>query len=144
MLWVHKSSTVSALLLLAGIIRPLSAPADEPAKPVDFSREIRPILSDACFACHGPDAESRKADLRLDIKEGAFADLSGYQAIVPGDPDDSELYLRISEESKSMRMPPQRAERQLTPEEIETIRLWIEQGAVWQQHWSFVRPPRSQ
>ncbi len=133
-------STLRLGLVVGVMVWTVPLPAGEPGRTVDFSRDIRPVLSDACFTCHGPHADSREADLRFDNKKDAFADLGGYHAIVPGKPDESELYLRISDESGGM--PPRRAPRQLTAEEIETFRLWIEQGAVWQEHWSFVRPTR--
>src|SRR5947199_7700783 len=84
-----------------------TAPAADPAPPaIGFNRDIRPILSENCYACHGPDKNKRKADLRLDTKEGAFADLGGYRAIEPGKPDRSELYRRITEGNDKERMPP--------------------------------------
>lgn len=106
---------------------------------VDFARQIRPILSNRCFVCHGPDENTREADLRLDVKEGAFADLGGYHAVVAGKLDESELFLRISEKDEDMRMPP--AEMDPMPEEeIALIRQWIEAGASWNDHWAFVKP----
>lgn len=98
---------------------------------VDYLTQVKPILKNFCYECHGEDRSRREADLRLDIKENAFADLGGYPNIAPGDPDDSELYIRVSSEFAEMRMPPYEAGTQLTDEQIETIRLWIEQGADW-------------
>ncbi len=98
---------------------------------VDYVTQVRPILENFCYECHGEDRTRREADLRLDIKENAFADLGGYPNIAPGDPADSELYIRVSSEFAEMRMPPYEAGTQLTDEQIETIRLWIEQGAEW-------------
>ena len=98
---------------------------------VDYLTEVKPILENFCYECHGEDRSRREADLRLDIKENAFADLGGYPNIAPGDPDDSELYIRVSSEFAEMRMPPYEAGTQLTDEQVETIRLWIEQGAQW-------------
>ena len=107
---------------------------------VDFSREVRPILSESCFGCHGPDGKSREADLRLDRRESAFADHDGHTVITPGDPNKSELFLRVATHNPDERMPPVDSEKTLTPEQIETLRRWIEQGAPWQEHWSFVAP----
>lgn len=111
---------------------------------VQFNRDIRPILSDRCFACHGPDAGNRKAGLRLDIEAAAKAELrQGRVPIVPGQPDQSELFRRITTEKKALRMPPAYAGHDaLSPQQIALIRQWIEQGASWQAHWSFLPPQR--
>ena len=111
-------------------------------EPLNFGRDIRPILSDACFHCHGADAAQRKADLRLDRRENALADRDGLRAIIPGDSRHSELYRRITTEDPDERMPPEGSVRTLTSPETEIIRRWIEQGAVWKEHWSFVPPRR--
>ncbi|MCB1121391.1 MAG: DUF1549 domain-containing protein, partial [Verrucomicrobiae bacterium] len=110
----------------------------------DFDRDIRPILSDNCFKCHGQDAKQREADLRLDTKEGLFGDLDGYKVVAPGDLDKSELFFRIAHEDPEERMPPPEADRHLTDQEIEQIRAWIADGAQWEQHWSLVPPERPQ
>jgi len=111
------------------------------AKPeIDFNRDIRPILSDNCFHCHGPDNNKREADLRLDLEESAFADLGGHKAIVPGNVNQSELYQRIRSKDNDLVMPPADSGKSLTQEEIDLIRKWIEQGANWQEHWSFLTP----
>ena len=126
------------------MIRPLLAillATTATAQRVEFNRDIRPILSEKCFKCHGPDRRKRKGDLRLDTREGAFADLGDYRAIVPGNPEESELYVRITEANAEDRMPPEKSLLQLTPREIELIRRWIEQGATWKSHWSFVPIP---
>ena len=121
-------------VLLAG---PLLAGAPSAGEPVDFQKEVRPILSDQCFACHGPDENARQAGLRLDTREGAFADRGGYRPIVPGDAAASRLYQRVSHEREAARMPPPTADRRPTPEQVETIRRWIEQGAEWKTHWAY-------
>jgi hypothetical protein len=103
--------------------------------PIDFDRQIRPILSNACFTCHGPDEARREADLRLDRE--ADAKLA---VIVPGHPDESELIRRITSDDESERMPPVDAKQQLQPAEIELLKKWVSAGAPWTQHWSFVAP----
>jgi hypothetical protein len=112
-----------------------SARGAEPA--IDFNRQIRPILSDKCFTCHGPDANQRDSALRLDQQEAAFSDLGGYHAIVPGKPDQSALAQRILSDDDDTRMPPPDQAKQLTPEEKQLLVRWIEGGAIWRQHWSF-------
>ncbi|MCI0739004.1 MAG: PSD1 and planctomycete cytochrome C domain-containing protein [Gemmataceae bacterium] len=111
-------------------------------KIVDFNRDIRPILSDNCYLCHGPAKATRKADLRLDVEEEAFADRGGYFALVPGKLKESHLYKRVTSQEKSKQMPPPSFGRKPSPRQIELLRLWIEQGAKWQKHWSFVPPER--
>ena len=113
--------------------------------PVDYVRDIRPILSDKCYACHGPDEEKREAELRLDIRESAFGEAaSGELAIVAGKPDQSELLLRIASDDEDLKMPPADSDKSLKPEEIELIRRWITEGADWQKHWAFVPPQRKE
>ena len=110
---------------------------------IDFSRDIRPILSDKCFACHGPDAPNNKSPLRFDTEAHAFADLGeGRRAIVRGHPEQSELVRRITAEDESLRMPPAYSTHKLTKQEIERLTEWIAQGAQWQQHWAFKAPVR--
>ena len=107
------------------------------AQEVEFNRDIRPILSDKCYTCHGPSSVSRKTQLRFDIEGGAN------KVIVPGRADQSEMYRRISSENTAVRMPPAYAGRdKLTDKEIDTIRRWIDQGAKWQLLWSFIPPKR--
>ena len=112
------------------------------AQTVDFNREVRPILSDNCFLCHGPDEKQRMVNLRLDTKEGAFADRGGYRIIVPGDASRSKLYQKISAADKALRMPPAGAGRELSEQQIDRLRRWIEQGAKWETHWSYLPPKR--
>ncbi|MBA0085812.1 MAG: DUF1549 domain-containing protein, partial [Acidobacteria bacterium Pan2503] len=115
-------------------------PSNPQERPVDFNRDIRPILSDACFACHGPEDDGRQGNLRLDTKESVFADRDGYRIIVPGNSSASRLYQRISAKERSM--PPASSGRTLTAKQIELIRDWIDQGAKWQSHWAFDPPKR--
>ncbi len=112
------------------------------AEPIDFDRDIRPILSDNCFQCHGPDAAQREADLRLDTHDGLFGDLGEFKVVASGDLEKSELFYRISHEDPEERMPPKDADRHLTGSEIAIIEKWISEGAKWMQHWSLVPPTR--
>jgi len=119
--------------------------ADEgTAKRVDFGRDIRPLLSDNCYYCHGPDANTREADLRLDVREDAMADLGGYAALVPGNADKSEMVARLIAEDPDERMPPIDSGKELTPEQISLFKQWIAEGADWPEHWSFVTPQQEQ
>lgn len=104
---------------------------------VEFNRDIRPILSENCYYCHGFDSQHREADLRLDTFEGATEDLGGYSAIEPGSPDDSELIQRILTDDPDALMPPPDSEKELTVRERELIATWIEQGAEYQEHWAW-------
>lgn len=116
--------------------------AQTATKPVDFNRDIRPILSDTCFKCHGPDEQQRMANLRLDDTEGLFVDRGGYRIIVPGIAAQTKLYQKISSKDDSFRMPPTYSGRTLTAKQIELIKEWIDQGAKWEMLWSFVPPKR--
>jgi hypothetical protein len=123
-------------------VTPPNTPPAAPVKPVDFNRAIRPILSDTCFKCHGPDEQQRMANLRLDETEGLFTDRGGYKIIVPGHPEQSKLYEKISSTDEAMKMPPTYSGRSLTPKQIELVKQWIEQGAKWDSMWSLVPPKR--
>jgi hypothetical protein len=114
--------------------------ATPPEAPVSFDRDIRPILSNACFRCHGPDDKERKADLRLDTKDGLFGDLGGHAAVVPGNPAESELLRRISATEAGEKMPPPKSGKKLTAGEIDLLTRWIKQGAVYNTHWSYTKP----
>lgn len=108
------------------------------AGPIDFAREIRPILSENCFTCHGPDSNKRKGELRLDLKESAFGKAkSGAVAIVPGNVDQSELVKRICATDPDDVMPPPKETKQLKPEQRELLKRWIQEGANWTGHWAF-------
>src|SRR6185437_1996372 len=118
-------------------------PAHAEEAKISYDRDIRPILSDNCFACHGPDAKQRKAKLRLDTRAGALAELkSGEHAIVPGKLDDSVLLERITSEDRSLRMPPKKSRKTLTVAQIDLLRRWIAEGAPYALHWAFVPPSR--
>lgn len=118
----------------------LTRAADEPH--VDFARDVRPILSDKCFHCHGPDETSREADLRLDLWEGDDDNIGAMDVVAPGEPDESTLIERITAEDPEMRMPPVHSGKTLKPEQIEIFRRWIAQGAEYTPHWAFVAPER--
>src|SRR4051794_33018273 len=105
---------------------------------IEFNRDIRPILSENCFACHGPDSAARKADLRLDRREAAVE----AEVIVPNDPEASELVARIDSDDKSMLMPPRSSNKTLTAAQKDLLRRWIAAGAEYQPHWSFIPPER--
>jgi hypothetical protein len=120
---------LSATLLLACLS--VRAPATE----VEFNRDVRPILADACFHCHGPDKVRRKGDLRLDTEDGR-------KSIVPGKPNESELFRRVTDPDPARRMPPAKSGRSLTAAQLDTLRRWIEQGGKWDRHWAFLTPRR--
>jgi hypothetical protein len=119
------------LALFAGSV--IGAP-----RKIDFNREVRPILSDHCFACHGPDDGARKAGLRLDSKEGIL------RVVQPGNTAGSKLITRITAEQKALRMPPLSTGRTLTDAQIATMKEWIAQGAAWESHWAYVPPRRTE
>lgn len=110
---------------------------------VNFSRDIRPILSENCYACHGPDAENRKAKLRLDLKESAFKARDSYPAFTAGNLEESESWFRITTEDPEEVMPPPKTKKKLTKQQKELIKKWIVQGAKWNSHWAF-EPPQKQ
>ena len=110
---------------------------------VDFNQDIRPILSDNCFHCHGPDAETREAGLRLDIEAAAKADLGGYYAINLSSPTESELLARINADDEYTIMPPLESHKSLQPEEKELLRRWIESGAPYSPPWAYLPPQES-
>ncbi|GIT12601.1 MAG: hypothetical protein CM1200mP34_0070 [Verrucomicrobiales bacterium] len=112
------------------------------AGEIQFNRDIRPILSDHCFACHGPDANHRKAGLRLDTREGVVADLDGYSAVVPGEPARSELLARITTGDEDDLMPPPETGKPLTDGGKKRLRDWIAQGAEYEAHWAYLPPKR--
>jgi hypothetical protein len=126
------------LCVLAAVMVYAYAAAAQDA--IEFNRDVRPILADSCFRCHGPDAAARQADLRLDDEPAAKSPRDDGPAIVPGKPDDSQLWRRITAADPDERMPPADSGKSLTKQQIETLRRWIEQGAKWQKHWAFIPP----
>jgi len=125
--------------LIAAVAVPISSAEDR----VDFNRDVRPILSETCFQCHGPDEGQRQADLRLDTEEGMFAESDDRTIVRSNDPSNSELIRRITSDDEDERMPPADALHQLSDDEIHTIRKWVEQGADWQGHWAWILPQRT-
>ena len=141
---------VGILLFLFAACGPQEVPFPEEIearlpKNIDFNLHVKPILSDRCFACHGPDANHQEAGLRLDIAEQAFAALEDQPnnfAIVPHRPEDSELYRRITSDDPEMQMPPPESNLRLSEQEVAILTRWIEQGAEYKPHWSFIPPER--
>jgi hypothetical protein len=113
------------------------------ADRVDFNRDIRPILSESCYQCHGPDHNKRKADLRLDTRAGLFRKTADSTIVVPGKPGASELFVRITATDDETKMPPPaRAAHPLTTRQVDLIRRWIDEGAEWKGHWAYLAPER--
>lgn len=141
---VRSTYRLAGKMLLLGMAAALCQPISA-AEEVRFSRDVLPILSDRCFHCHGPDPAHREADLRLDQREDAMADRGGYAAVTPGDPQASELLVRLSTDDPELQMPPPDSHRKsLTKSEIEILERWIAEGAAWGRHWAFeppLRPP---
>ncbi len=127
------------VLVLVFVALTSSAVAADP-KPIDYDRDIRPILAEHCFACHGPDANARKADLRLDRKSDAFASRDDGPAVVPGDPETSNLVFRVETDDPELQMPPAKFKKPLNQAQKTTLRQWISQGASWSEHWAFIPP----
>jgi hypothetical protein len=112
------------------------------AQPIRFNRDVRPILADKCYTCHGPDKRTRRSPLHFDNEAAAKAEINGHYAIVPGDPEHSSMVQRITSTDKATHMPPVYTGTSLTPAEINTLRQWIKEGAKWEKHWSFLPPER--
>ncbi|MDB6137223.1 MAG: Planctomycete cytochrome, partial [Verrucomicrobiaceae bacterium] len=132
------TSAFTCLFFLTAAALGQAAEALIPAK-IEFNRDIRPVLSDNCFYCHGPDKNHRKAKLRLDIREEALAK----EAFVPGKPQESELVKRLSPEDKDDLMPPADSHKKLTEREKALLKRWVEQGAGYQLHWSYEKPVKA-
>jgi len=141
---LRQSGRFATTLLAAGVVLSCgasitqAAPADALQAPIDFNRDIRPILAEACCQCHGPDEANRQAELRLDHRENVMKPREGYSIIVPGKPEQSELVTRISSDDEAMQMPPADHPRQLKPLEVELLKRWIAEGAEYETHWSFL------
>src|SRR6266581_2045029 len=137
------SITLAGLLSL-DIINTHAAESLQPGvAKVDFNREIRPILTENCYKCHGPDDGARKAKLRFDVRDAALKPAkSGKVAIVPGAPEKSEMVARVTTTDDDDRMPPLKTGKKLSAVQIESLRRWIAQGAPYAIHWAYVRPVR--
>ena len=135
--WIDQGAHLGADLVTAG-----AASGAVAERTVDFAREVRPLLSENCFSCHGPDEQARQAGLRLDVPDGPFADRGrfGGPAVVAGDAAGSPLVHRVAAGDARVRMP--RGGEALTEAEVETLSLWIDQGAEWESHWAFIPPER--
>ena len=136
-----RISPLPLLAALSGV--PLAAaPPAAAARPLAFNADVRPILADRCFACHGPDARKREADLRLDTREGLFGERKGHAPVVPSDPGRSELVRRVTSSDPSERMPPPKSGKALSDAEKALLRRWVEEGGTWQGHWAYIPPAR--
>ncbi len=135
---------LAATLILLPAEAQQATKADAPLPDrVQFNRDIRPILSENCYKCHGPDPKARKAEMRLDTKEGAYAEIEkGKFAIVPGKAAQSELVHRITSKDADEKMPPAKSGKKLSPREVELLKRWIEQGAEYQGHWAYIAPQK--
>lgn len=142
-----KDLRAPLLLTAAGVvcfgIFTSDAVAQDSAKSVDFTRDVRPILSNACFHCHGPDEDTREAELRLDQRDSLFQDRDGYLLVKPGHSSGSELIRRILSDDPDEMMPPAESTKSLTEQQKQILVRWVEQGAEWREHWSFVPPQRA-
>ena len=139
----YKTTFILAALalVLAAVGRPARAEAPVP-KLIDFNRDVRSILANNCYACHGPDKNKRKADLRLDTHEGITAVLEDRHVTVPGHPEKSELFLRVTSQDPDERMPDPKSNKKLSDRDIAVLKRWIEQGAQWKGHWAYLKPAK--
>ena len=129
--WRDVQALLAIVLLLGGAGRAFAD--DRPKRKIEFNRDVRPILSENCLACHGPDAKHRKAELRLDVRDEAIKK----QVVVPGDPQASELIERILTEDATLRMPPASSKKLLSMRQKDILRQWVAEGAEYQKHWAF-------
>ena len=133
---------VLGLVIASSAVVALAADPPEPARTIDYNRDVRPILADNCFKCHGPDEKQRKAKLRLDTRDGFLTDTTNGKAVVPGHASKSEVIARITSQNPAEAMPPAKSGKKLTPEQLATLRAWIDQGVAWSGHWAFAKPVR--
>jgi mono/diheme cytochrome c family protein len=142
--WARQRSSSAAGPAGSAPARPLLAAPSAAESKVDYNRDVRPILSENCFACHGFDEASREAELRLDVADSATADRGGYAAIVAGDSAASAAWQRIISDDESEVMPPVDSHRKLTAEQKEVLRRWIDEGAAYAKHWAFIPPVKNE
>src|SRR5580693_8033907 len=150
MLHLHSMSAPSRIstsllaimlpVLSVGVARGEDAPLPD---KIDFNRDVRPILSENCFKCHGFDPKQRKGDRRLDTREGALGEKDGVHAIVPGKLKESDVSIRIHSTDKDEQMPPPKSGKQVTARQIAVLDKWIEQGAEYDLHWAFKKPQQA-
>jgi len=131
--WMPKVVFLIATVLGSGLANPASCAT---SGMVQYNRDIRPILNDNCFACHGPDEKKRAAELRLDIREAALTK----QAIVPGKPEESSIISRILSTDQNEVMPPPTSHKSLTQSQKDLLKAWIAEGAQYQGHWAYIAP----
>ena len=140
--WLRKFAGVTCLFI--SVTATLAAQTPAPSSPlIDFQRQIRPILSDNCFLCHGPDKGTRMVDLRLDTKDGIASVRKNGTVVVPGKPDESLLIQRVISPNPGFRMPPAYSHKTLTDAQKSVLRKWVEQGAAWREHWAFAPPVKA-
>ena len=130
---------ISAMVVQTISVNGVARAADS---EINFNRDVRPILSDKCFQCHGPDEATREAELRLDVEDAIKAERDGKFVVSPGNPDASEMIRRITSDDESEIMPPHEINKPLTAEEKQTLVQWIADGATWAQHWAYETPVR--
>lgn len=135
-------SLTAAFCFFALIAVTFTRAAETPAT-IQFNRDIRPILSENCFHCHGQDANHREAKLRLDVRDDATRDRDGFFVIAPGKPEESELIARLLSKDPEEQMPPPTSNKHVTPEQTALLRRWIAEGAPYEKHWAFVAPVRA-
>src|SRR5690554_6426864 len=133
-----------AVLLVVMSVAGAAIADDATEDRISYARQIRTLLADACFHCHGFDRQSRKAELRMDDLAEVLRDRGGYAAIVPGNPDESEAFQRMIDPIASERMPPPSHPHQLNDDQIQLIRKWIAQGAEYEGHWAFTPPVKAE
>ena len=136
---MYRTFSRTLLLAIAAVLAFSESQAqDAVPETVEFNRDIRPILSDNCFFCHGPDKNKREADLRLDTKEGLHGTSEHVGALVPGMPDESELFQRITSIDDDKKMPPAKSGKVLSERDVQVLKKWIEQGGQFEAHWAFL------
>ena len=136
---IENNMRIISMLLIMGLTALANA-----TEPISFNKQIRPILADRCYACHGPDSAQRVSDMRLDQQETTFQELpSGEFPVVKGKPNESAVIHRIVSDDDEIKMPPVDSGKTLTQQEIELIQQWISEGADWNKHWAYEAPQHS-